>query len=347
MLGTMEGAVIVVDAMGGDHGPGPVVEGACEAARVTRAELELVGDPALIEPLVAKFGDPDRRLRIVPAEGAIAMDAKPRPALEAQPQASLPVAARRVAEGGGRYAMVSSGNTGAVVLSCASAFKRIPGVRRTALAAVMPTEKRRGEKDDPFSLVLDVGATLRVDAEDLATFAVMGSTYASIVSKNSSPRVALLSNGTEASKGLPEIVAAHALIRELPDIRFVGNIEGLHLPRGAADVVVCDGFTGNITVKMLEGIFEGIIDMARYAQRSKMTWRFGLWLLENGIKRLKEVTDWQQYGGAPILGFDRLCIKAHGRSGARAIRNAIRVAERCLAQDLCVRIEAGLRSGDR
>lgn len=278
----------------------------------------------------------------MPADGAIAMDAKPFEAVRDQPEASLPVAARRVADAGPQAALVSAGNTGAVVLSCAGAFERLPGVRRTALAAVIPTERRHGNKGDPFSLLLDAGATLRVEAEDLAVFGVMGATYASIVSRNARPRVALLSNGTEPTKGTPEIVAAHPLLAQQAGLEFIGNIESLHLPRGLADVIVCDGFTGNITLKMLEGMSEVVTDLARYAYRSRLTWRVALWLLQGGIRRLKAVTDWQQYGGAPILGFDRLCIKAHGRSGPRAIRNAIRVAERCLQQELCARIEAGL-----
>lgn len=329
--------------MGGDDAPGPIVAGAAQASTHPGESLiELVGDPEAIRAELARTRYDADRIRVVPATDAIAMDAKPREALKAQPEASLPVAARRVSDGGGRCALVSAGNTGAVVLACADAFQRLPGVKRTALAAVVPTERRRGERNDPFTLLLDVGATLRVEARDLATFGAMGATYASIVSRNLAPRVALLSNGTEPSKGTPEIVAAHPLLARIPDIQFIGNIESLHVPRGRADVIVCDGFTGNITLKMLEGVSEVVMDLARYAYRSKLSWRVALWLLQGGIRRLKAVTDWQQYGGAPILGFDRLCIKAHGRSGPRAIRNAIRVAERCIEQELCTRISARL-----
>jgi glycerol-3-phosphate acyltransferase PlsX len=119
-------------------------------------------------------------------------------------------------------------------------------------------------------------------------------------------------------------------------------VEGVDIPKGKADIIVCDGFTGNITLKMLEGIYETVMNLARYAYRSRITWKLAMVLLSSGIKRLKGITDWQQYGGAPILGFDRLCIKAHGRSGPRAIRNAIRVAERCVAQDLAGRIADGV-----
>ncbi len=335
---------ICVDAMGGDEAPEPIVAGVAEASCSTRSQICLVGDKEAIARCLDQQEHDPKRIEIIHAQGVIAMDAKPQLALKQQPEASLPLAARMVAEEGGPDALVSAGNTGAVVLSCAQAFRRIPGVRRTALAAVIPTEKRHGSKQDPFTLLLDVGATLRVSSEDLAAFALMGACYSSIVSKNADPSVALLSNGTEPSKGLPEIVEAHQLLKELSNIHFVGNVEGVDIPRGGADVIVCDGFTGNITLKMLEGVSEAVMDLARYAYRSRFTWRVAMALLSGGIRRLKELTDWQQYGGAPILGFDRLCIKAHGRSGPRAIRNAIRVAERCVEQQLTTKIGEGLAS---
>lgn len=341
---------IAVDAMGGDDAPQAIVEGAAQASLRSSADLVLVGDEVRIKALLGELEHDAKRIEVVHAPDVIPMDAKPREALTALPNASLPRAVQLVAQPDGPDALVSAGNTGAVVLACAEHFQRLPGVRRTALAAVIPTERRRGEKDDPFTLLLDAGANLRVQSRDLAAFAVMGSAYASIVSRNPRPRVALLSNGTEPTKGLPEIVEAHAMLKELEALHFIGNIEGVHIPRGAADVIVCDGFTGNITLKMLEGVSETVTSLARYAYRSRFTWKIALLLLSGGIKRLKELTDWQQYGGAPILGFDQLCIKAHGRSGPRAIRNAIRVAERCIEQGLAPRIGADMeilgRTGD-
>lgn len=328
--------------MGGDDAPAVVVAGAAEASLNTQADIVLVGDEAAIRSLLDKHPCDQSRISIAPADGRIAMDAKPREALAAQPSASLPEAARLVSEEGGPDALVSAGNTGAVILACAQAFRCLPNVRRTALCAVIPTERRRGERRDPFTLLLDAGATLRVSANDLAGFALMGAAYAAIVSDNPSPRVALLSNGHEPTKGTPEIVEAHSILSGFEWIDFIGNIEGIDIPRGTADVIVCDGFTGNITLKMLEGVSETVMNLARYAYRRRVSWKLALWLLSSGIRRLKELTDWQQYGGAPILGFDRLCIKAHGRSGPRAIRNAIRVAERCVHQGLCDRIAADL-----
>ncbi len=333
---------IAVDAMGGDEAPDAIVRGAAEASSTTDSTILLIGDRDRIRAVLDQVPHAAARIEIEHAPRAIPMDAKPRSALDEMPDASLPYAARLVAGESGPHALVSAGNTGAVVLACAQAFGRLPDVRRTALAAVIPTERRRGEKQDPFSLLLDAGATLRVGPRDLAAFGMMGAAYASIVSRNPTPRVALLSNGTEPTKGTEEIVAAHPFLQQLSGLQFIGNIEGVDIPAGKADVIVCDGFTGNITLKMLEGIYETVMNLARYAYRSKVTWRLAMLLLSSGIKRLKGVTDWQQYGGAPILGFDRLCIKAHGRSGPRAIRNAIRVAERCVAQDLAGRIAEGV-----
>lgn len=261
------------------------------------------------------------------------MAEKPGEALLAKPHASILVAARLLAEG---YAdaLVTAGNTGACVLACAQTLKLLPGIRRAALAAVFPTQIRRGAKDDPFSLILDVGATLDVTAEDLVAFAIMGSCYARTISKNPRPRVALLSNGTEPEKGLPAIVEAHRRLAQIEGIDFIGNIEGMHIPKGEADVVVTGGFVGNVVLKMLEGVAESVVELAQYAYKERIAWRAGLMMLSSGIKRLKQITDWEQYGGAPILGFDRLVIKAHGRSKEHAIVNAGKVAAKAVGSQV-------------
>jgi glycerol-3-phosphate acyltransferase PlsX len=326
---------IVVDAMGGDHAPDEVVQGAAEASlALSSAEIILVGDAAAIGRLLPKLRHDGARVRVHHAPQYIEMDEKPAEALAAKPEASIAVAADLVARGEGD-ALVSAGNTGASVLACARRWTLLEGVRRAALAAVFPTELRRGEKDDPFSLILDVGATVDVTAEDLVGFAVMGSAYAKLVSSNRRPRVALLSNGTEAGKGPKEIVAANAALVEATDINFIGNIEGLDIPRGVADVVVTSGFVGNVVLKMLEGVSETVVRLARYAHKERLAWRLGLIALSSAIDQLKSITDWQQYGGAPLLGFTHPFIKAHGRSNARAIGNAIKVAHKALSGNLC------------
>jgi glycerol-3-phosphate acyltransferase PlsX len=137
-------------------------------------------------------------------------------------------------------------------------------------------------------------------------------------------------------------VEAHSLLLESTDINFIGNVEGLDIPRGVADVVVCSGYVGNVVIKMLEGVAGTVLSLARYAYKEKLLWRVALAMLSNGIQRLKEITDWEQYGGAPLLGFNNLFIKAHGRSKARALSNAVRVADKALAANLCSNIAAGL-----
>jgi len=325
---------IVVDAMGGDRAPEEIVAGAAEASLALGAEIILVGDAATIGRILPRLRHDGARVRVHHAETRIEMDEKPAEALAARPDASIAVAAQLVARGEGD-ALVSAGNTGASVLACARHWKLLPGVHRAALAAVYPTELRRGDKDDPFSLILDVGATIDATAEDLVSFAVMGSAYAKLVSQNRRPRVALLSNGSEAGKGPAQVVAAHELLLATTELNFIGNVEGLDIPRGVADVVVCSGFVGNVVLKMLEGVSETVVRLARYAHKEKLTWRLGLMALSSAIDQLKVVTDWQQYGGAPLLGFEHLFIKAHGRSNARAITNAIKVANKALTGNLC------------
>jgi glycerol-3-phosphate acyltransferase PlsX len=333
---------VAVDAMGGDYAPDEVVRGVGQLSLdAPHIQTLLVGNEAQLAALLTRVRHDPERIALHHAGSSVRMDEKPDVALGAKPDASILVAAQLVAEGRAD-ALVSAGNTGASVLACARTWNKIPGVRRAPLAAVYPTEIRRGEKDDPFSLILDVGATLDVTASDLVSFAIMGSAYARRISKNPRPRVALLSNGAEAGKGPPEIVEAHRLLTQATDLNFVGNVEGIDLPRGTADVVVCSGFVGNVVIKMLEGVSETVVRLASYAYKERLVWRAGLMMLSSGFKRLKELTDWEQYGGAPVLGFDKLFIKAHGRSRARAIANACKVAAKAVQAGLAREIEDAL-----
>lgn len=328
--------------MGGDHAPGEIVKGAAEASLGLRdAEIILVGDAVQVGRILPKVRHDGARVRVHHATDVIHMDEKPSEALIAKPDSSIKVAAELVANGEGD-ALVSAGNTGASVLACAKTWELMSGVRRSALAAVYPTELRRGEKNDPFSLLLDVGATIDATAHDLVAFAVMGAAYARVISRNKRPRVALLSNGTEAGKGPKEIVEAHQLLLQATELNFIGNVEGLDIPRGVADVIVCSGYVGNVVIKMLEGVSETVMRLARYAYKERLLWRAALAMLGSGIERLKDITDWEQYGGAPLLGFNNVFIKAHGRSKARAVANAIRVANKACGGQLCENIATGL-----
>ena len=335
-------AKVVVDAMGGDLGMSAVLDGVSSLSLEDNAiQMLLVGDADAINEALAERRHSPRKIQVVHASGVIQMDEDPKTALVEKEDASIAIAMKLLANGDAD-ALVSAGHTGATILAASQHLERLPGIRRAALAAVHPTENRHGPKDDPFALILDVGATLSATAEDLVSFAIMGSAYAHIISDNPSPSVALLSNGTEPNKGTEVIKAAHAALREHPNINFAGNIEGLDLPRGTADVVVCDGFLGNVVLKMLEGVTEVVTDLAKDAYARKFLWRLGLTMLSQGLRQLRNMTDWKQYGGAPLLGFDRVIIKAHGRSNPRAIRNAIKVAAKAVDKDLAGQIRAGM-----
>lgn len=325
---------VAFDVMGSDYGPSEVVRGAALLSlEAPHIHVLLVGDRSLIDAELEQTRHHGARISVHHAPDFIGMEEKPSEALARKPEASIAVAARLVARGEAD-ALVSAGSTGAGVLACAQHFQLIPGVRRAALAAVYPTQRPHGEKGDPFSLILDVGATVETTPEDLVAFAVMGSAYARVISHNLNPSVALLSNGTEALKGPARVVEAHRRLGSMPGLHFVGNVEGVDIPKGTADVVVCDGFVGNVVLKMLEGVAETVVELARYAYKEKLRWRAGMAMLSGGLQRLKDITDWEQYGGAPVLGFDKVFIKAHGRSRARAIANAGKVAAKASSSDL-------------
>ncbi len=333
---------VALDAMGSDRGPEATVGGAAAISVGEHApHVVLVGDEGALRAELAKHRHEASRISVVHAPHVCGMEDKPRETLDAKPDCSVLVAARLVAAGEADV-LVSAGNTGGVTLACAREFGRLPGVARAALGAVYPTERRRGEKSDPFSLILDAGLTLEVGADDLVAFAVMGSAYARAISRNPRPRVALLSNGSEAGKGPASVIAAHERLARATDLEFIGNVEGMDIPRGTADVVVTAGFTGNIVLKMLEGVSETAMRLARYAGETSLRYRAGLMLLAPAIARVRQATDWQEYGGVPILGFDRLCIKAHGRSTPRAIGNALKVASITARKDLVSAMREGL-----
>ncbi len=335
----MSEPTIAIDTMGGEFGPGEVVRGAARLTLESDLYVVLVGDEPRISELLARSRHNPERLAVHHAPSWISSAENPAAALEAKPDASIAMAARLLAEGRAD-ALVTAGNTQACVLACSRELALVPGVGRAALATVFPTEQRRGAKADPFSLILDVGASLEASADDLVAFAMMGSAYARVISRNPRPRVALLSSGTEDAKGPPAVVEANRRIRELPDIDFLGNIEGLDIPRGAADVVVTSGFVGNVVQKMLEGISETVLEVARYAYKERLMWRMGLTMLSGGIRQLKQLTDWEQYGGAPLLGFHKMVIKADLRSKEQAIVNAGKVAAKAVAADVAQAIAA-------
>ena len=318
---------IAVDAMGGDRAPDEVVKGVAQVSLATDIECLLVGDEARIQAVLEGVSYNPEHISILHCRDAIGMAEEPREAVRRR-DASLVVGVRAVAEGRAD-AMVSAGNTGAAVLACAKHFRLLRGIRRAALASVYPRQvEHRGQ--DPLALILDVGATVRCEADELVQFALMGSAYARRISKVMSPAVGLVNMGSEDMKGGEALVEAHRRLRQLPQVNFVGNVEGNDLVRGRADVIVCEGFIGNVVLKLLEGISEVLYDITAVAGDRRLAWRVGLRLLSRAIERLRALTDYTQYGGSPILGFEQLFIKCHGRSTARAVSNAVKVAAKAV-----------------
>ena len=233
--------------------------------------------------------------------------------------------------------LVSAGNTGAYVLSASRYVPRIVGVRKTAIAAVYPTQNAQ-KRDDHFSLLLDVGANVHCATEDMVQFALMGMIYASNIKGIPDPTIALLNIGKESYKGGDMLSRVYKILDGLPNVNFVGNIEGDDVMKGLADVVVTEGYVGNIVMKTIEGIAETLSHLGRYAFKHRFLWRLGLIALSSGIRTLKQLTDYSEYGGAPLLGFQNVVIKAHGRSKAKAITNAIKLAAKSYRDNICGKI---------
>ena len=267
----------------------------------------------------------------------IRMDEDPKAAVRNKEKASINIAAQLVNENL-VDGIVSAGNTGATILAAAKHIPVIEGIERTALATIYPTAKFEKSKSG-FGLMLDVGATLNCTAKQLVHFAFMGSFYLSEVLAIYRPKIGLLNIGEEETKGGEVLKNTYRLLKKAEELNFIGNIEGKDIPKGIADVVVTEGFIGNVVLKMLEGVAEVVKQTGKYAFKKKLTWKIALTLLSPGIRKLKRRTDYTEYGGAPILGFKKLAIKAHGRSNAKAITNAIRVAAESSKQNICDKIE--------
>lgn len=333
---------IALDAMGGDNAPAEIVKGAASVSLDTQIDLILVGNEPLIQSILDRVQYRPERMQIRHTDQQISMADDPHEALRNNPRASLVTAIHLVARGEADAA-VTAGNTGAAVLACARHFRTLPGIRRAALAAVYPRQTEYPGQDQ-LALLLDVGATTRCEATELVQFAIMGSAYARKISKVASPRVGLLNMGSEENKGGETLVEAYRRLSGLAGVNFVGNIEGHELIKGKADVIVTDGLLGNVVLKLLEGIVDILSDLVGAAARESWRYRFGLRVLESGVEQLRSLTDYTAYGGAPILGFEHLLIKAHGRSQARAISNAIKVAAKAVRDGVIGEIRAALES---
>jgi glycerol-3-phosphate acyltransferase PlsX len=330
---------IALDAMGGDHAPLAPVAGAVQAARAWGYEIQLVGREDDVRSALQQQGDlagVDNLLRLVHAPEVIEMGEHPASAVRSKRHSSMATGVGLV-KSGGADAFVSAGNTGGVLATALLGLRRIEGItsERPALVATVPTLK-------DFCVLLDVGANVDVKPEWLAQFALMGSLYAEIVLGRTRPSVATLSNGEEEGKGNATLVEAIPLIRALP-IHYVGNVEGKDVTAGVVDVVVVDGFAGNVFLKGAEGVVATMTELIRQElTRNPLTSVLALGL-RPAFRKIRRRLSYEEVGGVPLLGVNGVCIVAHGRSTPLAIQNAIQAGARCAELNLVERIRERLK----
>ncbi len=331
---------IVVDTYGGAAAPHGIVAAAARMARQGVARVVLVGDVARMQEHLSLLPYDPMTLRLVGAPASY-----PRMPGDTQAQAraarlGLPIAMELLRSGEADALLTASPQ--ALVLELADLhLAKLPGLTAVAAAAVFPTMPR-ASGDDPLALLLDVSGRRVASADELVAFAVLGSTYSRVVTGVREPHVALLSTGTEPGDGPPDVVLAHQRLKKLVGVRFMGNITAVDLARGHADVVVADGFVGHTVRGLLEGLTTLTVEAARYAWRTKVTWQLGLRLLDRGVGMLRKVSEFQQYGGAPVLGLQQLVLIASPESGEVAFENAVKLATRCTHRDLQVELAAAL-----
>jgi phosphate acyltransferase len=312
--------------MGGDEAPTGIIDGALVAARHLQVGLLLVGRRDVIERQLSRHPRVSwLDIDIQDTSERIEMEEPAAAALRRKPRASIRVAADAVVEGRAQ-ALFSAGHTGASVMAAHAAFGRLPGVDRPALATIIPTRSQP-------AVLLDSGATLECRPHHLVQFAIMGVAYARVALGCRTPRVGLLSVGAEESKGNDLTREAHRLLKVAP-VNFVGNVEGPDVFAGHADVIVCDGFTGNITLKVSEGLVETVESLLHDELSSTFGTRVGYLLSRQAYRRFRKRLDYSEYGGAPLVGVNGVCIVGHGRSTAKAVRNAVAMAARAVSDGL-------------
>ena len=322
--------------MGGDHAPARPVEGALAAARNLGLGVDLVGRSDLIEAELGRHSDVSALdVRVIDAPDVIDMTESPARALRRKPKASIRVAAEHVAAGRAD-AMFSAGHTGASVVAAHAAFGMLPGVDRPALAPTVPT--RHGA-----AVLLDAGATVECKPAHLLQFAHMGAMYARVGLGIAEPRIGLLSIGEEETKGNELTRDAHRLLKASA-LAFAGNVEARGIFSGEADVVVCDGFTGNVALKLSEGLVEMVEDLLGEELQSTFSSQVGYLLSRRAFRRFRKRVDYSEFGGAPLLGVAGLCIVGHGRSSVKAVRNAVAMASRMVGNGMMERLRTEMTS---
>lgn len=328
---------VALDAMGGDKAPGEIVAGAVEAARAFDMGVYLVGREDAIKAELAKHDVHGLDLPILHTDEVIEMGEHPANAVRRKKRASMKLALELVRDGQA-LAAVSAGNSGAMLAASLFVLKRLPGVERPALGGVFPT--RTGA-----CLIIDMGANTDCKPEYLLQFALMGSIYMERIFNVTSPRIGLLANGEEEGKGNQQVVDTYRLLKadaSILNLNFIGNVEGRDIPTGGTDVIVCDGFVGNVVLKLSEGLAESLISMLREQMNSTLINKLAAAVLAPGLRKMFKRLDYAEYGGVPLLGVNGAAIVSHGRSNSRAIKNALRVARQTAETGVATAIADGL-----
>ncbi len=330
---------IAVDAMGGDKGCAPVIEGALAYVREYNDSVILVGKRERITEEISRYKASSAAFGIQEASEVVEMNESPSAALRRKKDSSIRVGIDLVKRGEAS-AFVSAGNTGAVMATAMVILGNLPEVERPAIATVMPTLKGN-------CILLDVGATVDCKPRQLFEFAIMGNIYAKDILGKGKPRVGLLSIGEEETKGNELTKETYKALEEETSLIFAGMVEGRDLFRGNVDVVVCDGFTGNVALKLSEALAEMIGALLREEFSKTPLSRLGYLLTRPAFERFKRRVDYSEYGGAPLLGVNGICIISHGRSTAKAIKNALRVAGECVHNRVLEHIREGVHDSLR
>ncbi len=318
---------VAVDAMGGDYAPEEIVKGAVLAAREFGTPVLLVGQADKIQAELNRYDTKGLDIEIVPADEVIEMDESPGTALRKKKNASIIVTVQQVAEGRAQ-ALVAAGSTGAAMAASLFGLGRLPNIERPAIAVPLPTLKK------PV-LLLDGGANSECNPEMLHQFAIMGSAFSSTVLENESPKIGILNIGGEAGKGNPLAQETYKILDKKRDvINFIGNVEGREIFTGICDVVVCDGFVGNVTLKVTEGVAKMVFRLFKQEAKKSFLAKLGALVAKPVLMGIKRKTDPDEYGGALLLGVKGICVISHGSSKSKAIKNAIRVARESVEKDV-------------
>ncbi len=330
---------IIIDAMGGDNAPLEILKGAVMAKQEYGIDITAVGHTKKITDVAMQNNLDLSGINIVHAEDEISMCDDPTAAIRGKKDASLTVALRMLANGEGD-ALVSAGSTGAILAGATLIVKRLKGVKRPAITIAMPATKQ------PYVLI-DSGANVECRPDMMCAFATMGSVYAKKVLGRTNPSVGLLNNGAEESKGTPDYVLAHQMLKQQQDINFIGNIEPKEVPKGEVDVVVCDGFAGNVLLKTTAGVAKMLSSEIKAVFSKNIVSKIAYLMVKSGMDAFKKKLDADELGGAIMLGVTKPVIKAQGSSNAKSFKNAIRQAKLCVEGDIIANMSEELNKNEK